>query len=353
MTRDAVNTAIDQYVAEQIAPWVEKVEARDVQIDELSLQIEANVRQIGSLQTTVTEQAAEIERLEALLEQYEPPAPTPKYPMIFGGATSNNDAEFATLNTQWGPIRMSREYDSAKPILPVDQYSWYSFVTRTGFKYLSFSADPQSTEADYKKIPQGAFNADWDKLVASLSVKLPGVKGVVLLGNEPNVESKDITAATYRAAIEFLIDRYGYSPAPGWMWGVAFSNYNVWGGGNTAGAAWLPRRDDGPFMVETHFYGKTTYPDPADALGRTLMPEMAKHPKWVWGLGEMSAQEDSTKTKKGAWFKAVGDFALANGCATFLPFDTGVGGSAPINTSEASRLAVKNIAMACANNNWS
>jgi hypothetical protein len=90
-------------------------------------------------------------------------------------------------------------------------------------------------------------------------------------------------------------------------------------------------------------------------LGRTFIPAMHKGERWQnwdWCVGEMSAKEDSTKTKKAEWFTAFGEFVAAEeGCA-MLPFDTGVGGSAPINTSEAARQAVKDIAQAWQGNNW-
>lgn len=275
--------------------------------------------------------------------------PVGNYPPIFGAATTNNQAEFDLLNQKWGPIRMTREYDSGGGFKPVDQYAWYNFSRQFG--YIAFSADEQKSTASYRDVANGVHDAKIAAMVNSVATKLSGKKGVILLGNEPNTASVD--PSVWRAAMEHCIDTFGYEPAPGFMWGVAFSNFNVWGQGSTAGKAWLPRRDAGPFMVETHFYGRDEYGDPALALGRSFLPAVREHPNWLWGIGEMSAQEDPGHTKKAQWFTDVADYCEANGAAYMLPFDTNVGGSADVATSEPTRLAVKAIATRWADNDWS
>lgn len=297
----------------------------------------------------------QVAALQAQIDNGTDPTPDPgpvvgRYPCIFGAATSNDQTKFEALNKAWGPIRMTREYDLGKGVLPVDQYAWFNFSKQ--FDYITFSTDEQKSVASYQAIADGKHDTAFDRMVASVKSKLTGKQGVILLGNEPNTEIAPTNGGSWRAAMEHLIDRYGYRPAPGFLWGVAFSNYNVWGpGSKSAGKGWLPRRNDGPFMVETHFYGRDGYGDPGNHLGN-LIAEMKNHPKWIWGIGEISAQEDPTQTKKGAWFTEVWNYSKKNGISTFLPFDTNVGGSADVNTSENSRKAVKAIAVECANNNW-
>jgi hypothetical protein len=224
-------------------------------------------------------------------------------------------------------------------------------VKRENLKYVTFSCD--ESNSDYGRIATGFFDAKIRDMLRSIPTALPGVQGVICLGNEPNAGNKGIRPDDYRAALEHVIDTFGYEPAPGFIWGVAFTNFNVWGQGSNAGRAWLPRRYDGPFMCETHFYGRQDYGDPADALGRTFLPAVREHPKWRWSIGEMSAQEDSTQTKKGAWLTKCANYAAQNGASAFLLFDTEVGGSAPIVTSENTRKAVKAIADKYADNDWS
>lgn len=270
------------------------------------------------------------------------PTPTGSYPLIFGAATTNNQTEFDARNSAWGPIRMSREYDSGTGARPVNQYAWYAFVKKN-FKYLTFSFDE-----DYAGIANGNFDAQIKAMLNSFPQYLPGVQGVLCLGNEPNAKS-EINPTTYRAALEYCMDRFGPTPIPGFLWGVAFSNYNVWGGGRTVGENWLPRRPEMPFFVETHCYGRTDYTPPESMIGRTFIPAVRKRPKWHWGIGEISAQESD---KKGPWLAGFADYVANNGGSFFLPFDTGVGGSAPIGTSERTKTYVKGIAEKYKNNNW-
>lgn len=273
-----------------------------------------------------------------------------RYPCIFGAATSNDPTKFAALNKAWGPIRMTREYDLGKGFEPIGNYGWLDFAKQFG--YIAFSADEQKSIASYTAVAAGKHDAEIRAMIASVKNQLAGKKGVILLGNEPNTEIPANQGGAWRSAMEHLIDTFGYEPAPGFMWGVAFSNYNVWGpGSGSVGKGWLPRRNDGPFMVETHYYGRDGYGDPAKHLGN-LMNEMKNHPKWKWGIGEISAQEDPTQTKKAAWFKSVWDYSKQRNIAYFLPFDTNVGGSADVATSENSRKAVQSIAQECAQNNW-
>lgn len=273
-----------------------------------------------------------------------------KYPPIFGAATTNNQTEFEKLNNSWGPIRMTREYDLGGGFKPVNQYAWFDFSKQ--FDYITFSADEQKSIASYNDVAAGKHDAKIKAMLDSVESKMQGKKGVICLGNEPNTEINPADGNAWRGAMEHLIDKFGYQPAPGFMWGIAFSNYNVWGpGSGSKGKTWLPRRDDGPFMVETHFYGRDGYGDPAKHLG-LLMEEMVKHPKWVWGIGEISAQEDPTHTKKAEWFTKVWAYSKSHKISTFLPFDTNVGGSADVATSEPSRKAVQRIAADCATNEW-
>lgn len=270
---------------------------------------------------------------------------------VLGGATTNNQTEFNKLNVAWGPIRATREYDGGKGILPVDQYSWFTFAKQ--FDYVFFSCDEQKSTASYREIADGKHDTKITAMINSVKAKMPNQKGVILLGNEPNTEAVD--PATYRDAVEHCIDKFGDVPAPGFIWGVAFSNFNVWGKGSTEGEKWLPRRDTKRFCVETHCYGKDSYAPPSDMLGRSFIPAMHKGNRWEnwdWEVGEMSAQEDATKTKKAKWFTDFSNFIQQEkGCA-MLPFDTGVGGSAAINTSENSRQAMKTIAERWKTNNW-
>lgn len=281
------------------------------------------------------------------------PEPVGNYPTLFGAATTNNQTEFEKLDAAWGPIRIPREYDSGAGIRPVDQYHWFDYVKRNNFDYLVFSADEQKSTASYQQVADGVHDAKIRTMLESVKTKLAGVKGVICLGNEPNTEIAPSQGSSWRAAMEHLIDEFGYNPAPGWMWGVAFSNYNVWGpGSKSVGKGWLPRRDAGPFCVETHFYGRDGYGIPANHLG-LLMEEMKAHPKWIWGIGEISAQEDATQTKKGKWFTDVFNYGVDHGISFFQPFDTNVGGSADVATSENTRKAVKALAERCKNNDWS
>jgi hypothetical protein len=305
-------------------------------------------QQIATLEAQVADLTQQLADCES---GGEPPVATVAYPPIFGGATTNNQTDFNKLNTLWGPIRMTREYDGGGGFAAVNNYSWFNFSKQ--FNYIAFSADEQKSNASYDDVANGKHDTKIRTMIDSVKSQLTGKKGVILLGNEPNTEIAANDGGHWRAAMEHCIDTFGYKPAPGFMWGIAFSNYNVWGpGSNSAGKTWLPRRDEGPFMVETHFYGRDGYGDPAKHLGN-LIKEMGNHPKWQWGIGEISAQEDPTHTKKAKWFTDVWAYCKKNKIAYFLPFDTNVGGSADVATSTESAKAVKAIAVDCQNNNWS
>lgn len=275
-------------------------------------------------------------------------------PMIFGAATTNNQQDFNALNTAWGPIRMSREYDSGGGFKAVNNYSWYNFVTNN-FKYLLFSADESNT--DYPNIAAGQFDSKIQTMVNSVKNLLvpAGIKGVISLGNEPNA-SKGIDPSNYRAAIEHVIDTFGDEPAPGWVWGVSFSNYNVWGGGRTDGELWLPRRDNKKFAVSTHCYGSDHWTSHNSQIGQSFVPAMNKvgrRDNWVWGIGETSAKEHSTNPdKKGTWMRDYADYVASQGGSWYLPFDTNVGGSADVGSSPTTTAYVKAIAEKYKNNNW-
>lgn len=306
-------------------------------------------QQIDQLEAQVADLTAQLEECQGGGEP-EPPETGVRRVPIFGAATSNNQTEFNTLNNQWGPIRATREYDSGDGFRPVNQYAWFNFSKQ--FDYLFFSAD--AGNADYPNIASGQFDGQIEGMIASMDDLPDDMRGVILLGNEPNTD-KGIAPADYRAAIEHCMDTFGDEPYRGFVWGIAFSNYNAWGGGRTdakKGENWLPRRENMRFCVETHCYGKSEYTPPETMLGRYFTPYMETRPNWDWCVGEMSAQEDSGHTKKANWFTQFGDYCEQHNACAMLPFDTGVGGSAPINTSEASRKAVQAIAQGWQNNNW-
>lgn len=277
---------------------------------------------------------------------------TNQFPLIFGGATTNDQQKFNQINQQWGPIRMSREYDSGGGIRAVQNYSWFNFV-KNNFKYLSFSCDEGNS--DYPRIANGVFDDKIRTMLNSLS-NLPGVKGVINLGNEPNAKSKNINPSDWRAAMEHVMDTFGDEPVPGWYWSIAFTNYNAWGGGSTQGELWLPRRTGSKFCVETHVYGKSDWTLLSSSLGRTFIPAMKRYGRenWIWGIGETSAQENpNNPDTKGNWFKDSADYVSENGGSFYLPFDTGVGGSDEVGSSARTQQLVKQIAIKYQNNNWS
>jgi hypothetical protein len=281
--------------------------------------------------------------------------PVREYPMVFGGATTNNQTQFNQLNNSWGPIRLTREYDSGNGILPVQQYAWYNFAINN-FDYIVFSCDEGN--ADYPAIASGQFDAKIANMVNSVRDNLSsrGMKGVICLGNEPNA-GKGIAASDYRAAVEHVIDAFSDEPAPNFLWGVAFSNFNAWGQGSTAGEAWLPRRSNKRFCVATHCYGKTDWLSAEQMIGRSFVPAMnqtGRRDNWIWGIGETSAQEDpNNPDRKGQWFVDFADYVASNGGSFYCPFDTGVGGSDEVGSSARTASLVKTIAQKYKNNNWS
>lgn len=282
-----------------------------------------------------------------------PPPPARSFPLIFGAAVDNTQTVINDRQQAWGPIKMSRDYEVTKGVGDVTRYPWYSSILRQladptddNFHYLMFSVDnPFATTA------AGTDRDDWEALLESLPIRLPGVKGVISVGNETNIES-GVNPETYRAAVEKLMDTFGEQPAPGWMWGTAFSNFKSWGQGRTEGEQYLPRRPDMLFAVGTHIYGKDDYTPPEDMLGRSFIPAMNRRPNWIWGVTETSAQEDPQHTRKAAWMTASFNLVLEEGGSMYLPFDTNVGGSADVGSSPQTAAAVKACAQRVASNEW-
>lgn len=359
-TRDQVIQGLSQAMYEHIAsvvePYRQDLESLTYDYRELDKENDRLTLEAEDLETKIEQLSIENQELKALIEELKnptpPPDPTPSpeeprtYEMIFGGATVNNQADFDKLNDSWGPIRMSREYDWGTGCRLVNNYAWYEFVKRN-FKYLAFSWDEP-----YGQIAAGQHDGKIEAMLNSLPTALPGVKGTILLGNEPNKPSKGVDPSSWRAAMEHLLDTFGDEPAPGFHWGIAFTNYVSWGQGRTDGEAWLPRRPDMRFVMETHVYGSTHYADPASAL-RTFLPAVRRRPAWLWGIGETSAQEHSSNPdKKGQWLANFADYTAQEGGIYFLPFDTNVGGSADVGTTPRTAYLVKQAAERYAANEW-
>lgn len=290
-------------------------------------------------------------------ESEEPPQQR-AFPLIFGAAVDNSQTVINDRQSKWGPIRMSRDYEAQNGVVHVSQYPWWTSVVRQladptddNFKYVAFSVDNP-----WDQTASGTDKGQWETLLNSLTTHLPGVKGFISIGNEVNIEGAEADRAAlatkYRAAVEKLIDTFGYEPVPGWCWGTSFSNFASWGQGRSEGERWLPRREDGLFAVSTHVYGKSEYTDPALMIGRTFIPAMKRRPNWIWGIGETSAQEDAGHVLKAEWFTDLFDLVRAEGGSWFLPFDTNVGGSADVGTSPQTIAAVKALAESVKDNHW-
>jgi hypothetical protein len=278
------------------------------------------------------------------------PNPAESYPMIFGACIATNQTTFNDRNTRWGPVRMWRDYDSSNGPMNITQYGWWNFFNANNFNYLALSVT-----LPYASVPSGSSNAGLQALINSWPV---GVKGTIMIGNEPNQTDKNINSSDYRAACEYIIDTFGDRPlaARGQeqvFWGSAFAHYNIWGSARSGdGKLWIPRRPNDKFVLVTQPYGEDHWTLPANTMGY-FMSAVAENPAWLWGIGETSAQEHPTDpTRKGEWWEAWVTYCRNNGASFYLPFDRTTGGSAVVAGTTTTAQMLKAAHVPEDDNNW-
>jgi hypothetical protein len=275
---------------------------------------------------------------------------TESYPMIFGACIATNQTTFNDRNTRWGPVRMWRDYDSSNGPQNITNYGWWNFFNSNDFDYLALSVT-----LPYASVPGGGSNAGLQALINSWPV---GVKGTIMIGNEPNQTDKNINSADYRAACEYIIDTFGDRPLAHRgqdqvFWGSAFAHYNIWGSARSGdGKLWIPRRPNDKFVLVTQPYGEDHWTLPGNTMGY-FMSAVAENPAWLWGIGETSAQEHPTDPdRKGEWWEAWVTYCRNNGASFYLPFDRTTGGSAVVAGTTRTAQLLKAAHVPEDDNNW-
>lgn len=261
----------------------------------------------------------------------EPPA-TPT--MLIGGALSNDPSYIDGYNADCGPIRCMREYDNGLSA------TFASYTPWAAYNQTNQMATAFSFKLDHANMAAGQYDTRIETFVDSWP---DGHPGYLIIDNEPDQNSKGLNPATFRAAVEHVHALIGAEPKPGVTLGIALMQYTFRPALNspTAGSQWLPDVDQ--LDVDIHCYGNT-WRSPLETMLSLFLPQINQR-GWTWGIGETNCQEDpNNASAKADWFTNCADYAAANGAKYWLPFDTGVGGSAAVRTSPQATAAVKAIA---------
>lgn len=325
--------------------------------ESLSTQLGATERDLTTANAEVTALEGEVNRLRARIAELEgdtpdpDPEPVPAFPLLPSIALNpKTDANYNRLAAEIGvnDAWILRAYHGGA-FKPLNEFGWLSWA-RERFAGLIFSTQHGTSTASYAATARGDHDATWRRIVDSWPA---GMVGGINLGNEANLE--DTTAEAYRDALEHLIETFELPP--GVFWTVALSNYRSWTVKGRAGAPghegekYLPRTTK-RILVLTHTYGKDQWPDPADQQSM-FHAEMDKHPTWLRGVGETSAQEKPGDPEaKARYLVGAAQNMARHGASVFSLFDSGTGGSDEIASTPTTAARVKAWADTVDGNRW-